>query len=56
MATAKKIMLIRNAEKPEGTVQGFDVNGNDGQEFLVVQGWQRAGALVRFFAPSSAQF
>jgi len=56
MATAKKIMLIRHAEKPEGTIQGVDVNGNDGQEFLVVQGWQRAGALVRFFAPSSAQF
>jgi hypothetical protein len=55
MATAKKIMLIRHAEKPEDTVQGVDVNGNDGREFLVVQGWQRAGALVRFFAPSSPQ-
>jgi hypothetical protein len=56
MATATKIMLIRHAEKPEGTVQGVNVDGTDGQEFLVVQGWQRAGALVRFFAPSSAQF
>ena len=37
-------------------MQGVDVNGNDGKEFLIVQGWQRAGALARFFAPSSAQF
>lgn len=56
MATAQKIMTIRHAEKPEGTVQGVDVNGTSGKEFLVVQGWQRAGALVRFFAPSGAQF
>jgi len=56
MATATKIMLIRHAEKPEGSVQGVDIDGNGGKEFLVVQGWQRAGALVRFFAPLSAQF
>jgi hypothetical protein len=56
MATAQKIMIIRHAEKPSGTVQGVDINGKDGAEFLVVQGWQRAGALVRFFAPLSAQF
>jgi hypothetical protein len=49
-------MLIRHAEKPEGTVQGVNVDGTDGKEFLVVQGWQRAGALVRFFVPSSSQF
>jgi hypothetical protein len=56
MASATKIMLIRHAEKPDGTVQGVDLGGSNGPEFLVVQGWQRAGALVRFFAPSSAQF
>ena len=56
MATATKIMLIRHAEKPAGTMQGVDVDGTDAKEFLVVQGWQRAGALVRFFAPSSPQF
>lgn len=49
-------MIIRHAEKPEGAVQGVDVNGTDGKEFLVVRGWQRAGALVRFFAPVSTQF
>jgi hypothetical protein len=56
MAVARKIMLIRHAEKPGGAVQGVDVNGNDGKEFLIVQGWQRAGALVRFFAPVNPQF
>jgi len=56
MAIARKIMLIRHAEKPEGAVQGVDANGNEGKEFLTVQGWQRAGALARFFAPASAQF
>ena len=49
-------MVIRHAEKPEGAVQGVDADGNDGKEFLIVRGWQRAGALVRFFAPASAQF
>jgi hypothetical protein len=56
MPTATRVMIIRHAEKPEGSIQGVDINGNDGTEFLIVQGWQRAGALVRFFAPSSAQF
>jgi hypothetical protein len=56
MAVAQKIMLIRHAEKPEGEIQGVDVSGNGGKEFLVVQGWQRAGALARFFAPVSPQF
>lgn len=56
MATARKIMLIRHAEKPDGTIQGVDVNGNDGKDFLAVQGWQRAGALARFFAPLSLPF
>jgi hypothetical protein len=56
MASARKIMLIRHAEKPEDAVQGVDVNGNDGKEFLIVRGWQRAGALARFFAPARPQF
>jgi len=56
MANAAKIMIIRHAEKPEGSVQGVDISGNDGTENLTVQGWQRAGALARFFAPLSSQF
>ena len=53
MASAAKIMIIRHAEKPEGSVQGVDIGGNDGTENLTVQ---RAGALARFFAPLSGQF
>jgi len=49
-------MVIRHAEKPEGSIQGVDIDGNDGPENLVVQGWQRAGALARFFAPLNSQF
>jgi hypothetical protein len=51
MAKSPKIMLIRHAEKPDGNIQGVDPNGTDGKEYLTVQGWQRAGALARFFSP-----
>ena len=47
MAKATKIMVIRHAEKPEGAVQGVDADGNDGKEFLIVQGWQRAGYFFK---------
>lgn len=49
-------MIIRHAEKPAGSVQGIDTDGNNGAENLTVQGWQRAGALARFFAPMNNQF
>ncbi len=47
-----KIMIIRHAEKPsEQEARGVDGDGRIDDEALSVQGWQRAGALVRFFAP-----
>ncbi len=48
-----KIMLIRHAEKPYDSVQGVAADGSENKEELIVQGWQRAGALVRFFDPNS---
>jgi len=53
-----KIMIIRHAEKPsnDGTVLGVSQDGLQDSEELVVKGWQRSGALVRFFMPSNKQF
>jgi len=52
-----KIMIIRHAEKPPNPPNKsgpWDVQ-EDGQsgggKSLIVQGWQRAGALAAFFAP-----
>jgi hypothetical protein len=55
---ASKIMLIRHAEKPsdDGSVQGVTAAGAQSAEELVVRGWQRSGALVRFFAPRDGRF
>jgi hypothetical protein len=51
-------MIIRHAEKPsdDGTVIGVSPDGSQDSENLTVSGWQRSGALVRFFAPAGGQF
>ncbi len=36
----------------EGPPYGVDLDGNNSNESLTVQGWQRAGALACFFAPT----
>jgi broad specificity phosphatase PhoE len=48
-----KVMIIRHAEKPskDGLVHGVTHIGEHDRHALSVRGWQRAGALVRFFAP-----
>jgi hypothetical protein len=50
-----RIMFIRHAEKPDGTsdAKGVMADGTENKESLTVRGWQRAGALVRFFCPVS---
>ena len=50
--SAPSIMVIRHAEKPVGSLQGVQVDGSEDQESLIVQGWQRAGALATLFDPS----
>lgn len=46
-------MIIRHAEKPGDTEpdHGVSISGSHDRHDLTVRGWQRAGALVRFFAP-----
>ncbi len=53
-----KIMLIRHAERPdpEKKIRGVALDGRKDKESLTVRGWQRAGALVRFFAPEDLRF
>jgi hypothetical protein len=52
--TTKKIMIIRHAEKPpaSGEVFGVTAEGDQDAESLIIQGWQRAGALACLFAPT----
>jgi hypothetical protein len=50
-----KVMIIRHAEKPIGEEHGVDVAGAQDDQQLSVRGWQRAGALVRFFAPKDGR-
>jgi phosphohistidine phosphatase SixA len=47
-----RIMLIRHAEKHNGgRERGVSIDGVHAHHELTVRGWQRAGALVRYFAP-----
>jgi broad specificity phosphatase PhoE len=55
---ATKIMVIRHAERPpdDGSIDGVGLSGSKDPEDLIVKGWARAGALVRFFAPADGHF
>ena len=49
---ATVIMVIRHAEKPNGDVDGVEIDGSADPDSLSVLGWQRAGALAVLFDPS----
>ena len=53
---ATKIMLIRHAEKPDGTAEGISAAGKADTKELIVRGWQRSGALVHLFAARDGKF
>lgn len=47
----EKLMLIRHAEKPDDVPPfGVKEDGSPNKRSILVRGWQRAGALVPFFA------
>lgn len=47
------VILIRHGEKPvPHGPQGFTHEGRPDPHSLIAAGWQRAGALIRFFNPS----
>lgn len=50
-----KIMVIRHAEKPTGQIKGVSPDGSANAEDLIVQGWQRAGALIGLFDPPAGK-
>ncbi len=52
MQQASIIMVIRHCEKPTDTHKGILTNGSESEHSLIVRGWQRAGALIPFFAPT----
>ena len=48
-----RVMIIRHGEKHAGTHEhGVSFEGVRTKHELTVRGWQRAGALVRYFAPA----
>ena len=53
----KRIMIIRHGEKPAGVGpdHGVTCNGVHDSHDLTVRGWQRAGALVPYFAWADAR-
>ena len=51
--TCMKLMVIRHAERPDpqARIHGVTAAGVPDKDELTTRGWQRAGALVRFFNP-----
>jgi hypothetical protein len=46
------VMIIRHAEKPDGSAPGLDEDGNEDDSSLTAVGWQRARGLVDLFDPT----
>jgi broad specificity phosphatase PhoE len=55
---ATRIMLVRHGEKPSkrDQIRGVDPQGKHDKKELSPRGWQRSGALVRFFNPMKGNF
>ena len=46
------VMVIRHAEKPQGSHRGVDAQGNEDDSSLTEIGWERANRLADLFDPS----
>lgn len=46
------VMIIRHAEKPDGSEPGVDADGNQDDGSLTATGWDRAHRLVDLFDPA----
>jgi len=55
---ATTIMIVRHGEKPDKdeAIHGVSADGEHDKNELSPQGWQRSGALIRFFNPVNGQF
>jgi len=55
---ADKIMIVRHGEKPEKDedIHGVNPEGEHDKNELSTSGWQRSGALIRFFNPLHGPF
>ena len=53
--TQHTVMIIRHAEKPDGTAPGLDEAGNEDDSSLTADGWERARALVGLFDPAESE-
>jgi broad specificity phosphatase PhoE len=49
------VMVIRHAEKPDGSSEGIDAQGKPDDSSLTAVGWQRADRLADLFDPMSGQ-
>jgi broad specificity phosphatase PhoE len=52
VAPSTTVMIIRHAEKPDGTLPGVDAAGNEDDSSLTTLGWERAHRLVDLFDPA----
>jgi hypothetical protein len=46
------VIIIRHAEKPDGSAPGLDEDGHEDDSSLTAVGWQRAQGLVDLFDPA----
>jgi broad specificity phosphatase PhoE len=54
VAPSPMVMIIRHAEKPDGTLPGVDAAGKEDDSSLTTVGWERAHRLVDLFDPAGA--